>query len=240
MTDRGRSHARPVVDLPRGPNAPPIPGPRRDPRPRRPRDPRPRSVARPHHLAIPAAAALAVALIAVAAWIGTGSDVPIDASRSIDGGSLVPRARLAVPGRGGTVGGTERAPAIDWREGTLSVSVTPDRGVGLTVTTDEALVEVVGTVFDVHRAHRATRVAVTEGTVRVTCAGESQIEVHGGESHDCLPADPSALLLRVVELTRAGADPADRLSTLDRAMTRTDTRVREPRGADRLPRQGPR
>jgi hypothetical protein len=73
-------------------------------------------------------------------------------------------------------------------------------------------------VFDVHREHFATRVTVTEGTVRVRCAERPEALVRGGDALVCLPADPAALLLRVASLTRAESPAQERLDTIDRAL----------------------
>lgn len=111
------------------------------------------------------------------------------------------------------VGGTRAAPVLQWDDGLLDVKVTPHQGVDLTVSTPEATIRVVGTVFSVDRSHRATRVTVTEGTVRVTCIGGQETPVHGGDERTCLPADPASLLIRLAELNRSGASATERLET---------------------------
>lgn len=113
----------------------------------------------------------------------------------------------------GAIAGTETEPVVDWSEGSLAVAVTPHKGVHLTVSTPEATVRVVGTVFTVDRLHRATRVAVTEGTVHVTCTSGTEVAVTAGANRTCLPSDPASLLMRLAELNRAGASPAERLET---------------------------
>lgn len=161
--------------------------------------------ARPLWLAPPVLALLALVLLS-----------PTDPGVPAVSGLLSEHVALQLDGEG-TVGGTEQAPVIHWRQGTVSVSVVPDQGVALSVVTEEATVEVVGTVFDVSRAHHATEVVVSEGIVAVTCAGGSVARVEAGQAHACLPATLAPLLLRVVGLAEAGASPAARLESLDRA-----------------------
>lgn len=60
-------------------------------------------------------------------------------------------------------------------------------GSHLTVTTDEATVEVVGTTFAVLRHPEGTCVCVMDGRVRVSPAGESVIEVGAGLRRFCYP-----------------------------------------------------
>ena len=58
---------------------------------------------------------------------------------------------------------------IEWREGRLKVSVTPKQDIQLDVRTPEAVVSVVGTVFEVHRDLTGTTVSVERGQVAVRC-----------------------------------------------------------------------
>ena len=51
------------------------------------------------------------------------------------------------------------------------MEVTPDRGVRLELTTEEAVVRVVGTVFEVDRGPFGTAVAVDHGTVEGMALG---------------------------------------------------------------------
>ncbi len=60
-------------------------------------------------------------------------------------------------------------------------------GSHLTVTTEEATVEVVGTSFAVLRHPEGTCVCVMEGTVRVGPIGESMVEVGAGLRRFCYP-----------------------------------------------------
>lgn len=117
----------------------------------------------------------------------------------------------------GTIGGTAEAPRLDWVSGVAHVQVEPDQGVTLTVSTEEATVRVIGTAFDVARAHFATEVRVDHGRVGVTCAGAPERILTDGEHARCLPADLPSLLKRVAALSVAGDDPALRLESLDRA-----------------------
>ena len=60
-------------------------------------------------------------------------------------------------------------------------------GAHLTVATDEANVEVVGTTFAVLRHEEGTCVCVMEGKVRVGATGESAVEVGAGVRRFCYP-----------------------------------------------------
>jgi len=103
------------------------------------------------------------------------------------------------------------------REGRVDVEVVPERGVDLTVSTDEATVRVVGTVFSVSREAWATEVEVARGEVAVTCVGASERRLRAGQRHRCLPDDLPTLLLRASHLAQDRAPLAVRLETLDRA-----------------------
>ncbi|MBX2802050.1 MAG: FecR family protein [Myxococcales bacterium] len=118
----------------------------------------------------------------------------------------------------GDVLGTEQHREVEWREGTLTASVAPNKGLSLVVRTEEAQVRVVGTAFEVHRAHHATTVTVQRGSVAVGCVGATQeLVLQAGHSRRCLPADLASLLTRFTELTAARAPAQLRLATLDRA-----------------------
>jgi hypothetical protein len=88
------------------------------------------------------------------------------------------------------VGHVERsgaAPLVVWESGTAHLDVTPQRGLALSVRTPEAVIQVVGTVFDVHRQAHSTRVTVERGAVDVECVGNAHVLVPAGESVTCLP-----------------------------------------------------
>lgn len=156
-------------------------------------------------------AAVAVAAAAIALWwAGSGSDGP--ASLPIE------HVSMALAGEGHVVG-TREAPVLEWLSGRVDVSVTPHRGVDLTVRTPEAVVRVVGTVFAVERERRATRVSVSEGKVSVTCSGLPPVTIVAGGACTCLPAELSELLSRATELESAGAPAAERLQTIERALS---------------------
>lgn len=124
---------------------------------------------------------------------------------------------LAFEGEG-QISGTERAPVIQWESGTLSVDVTPKRGVDLTVLTPEAVVHVIGTVFTVARAERATHVEVERGTVEVICAGEALVAVHAGEGVTCQPSDLESRVARALALAQSGGAADERLDAIDAAL----------------------
>lgn len=118
----------------------------------------------------------------------------------------------------GRVGGTDDAPRIDWSAGQLAVQVEPDQGVDLQIETPDALVRVVGTVFDVDRGFLGTTVTVQRGKVEVRCAGEEPQLVPGGASAECWSAEPAALLARA----RGAAAPSVALDAAERGLTTAD------------------
>jgi hypothetical protein len=170
---------------------------------------------------------LAGGLLAAAAavWLLWPGSPPPPAERPL-AGALLQDVALSFSGEG-RLGGTEQAPVIEWESGALSVEVTPHRGVDLTVSTPEAQVRVVGTVFLVDRAEQATRVEVQRGKVEVTCVGEASVALHAGESVTCQPVDLQARVSRAVSLAQRGAPPEERLAAIDSALALAD-------GADAL------
>jgi ferric-dicitrate binding protein FerR (iron transport regulator) len=102
---------------------------------------------------------------------------------------------------------------VAWSEGTVRVEVTPDRGVSFEVTTDEAVVRVVGTVFEVERGLYGTAVAVDRGTVEVTCRGGRPAQVSAGGGARCFPSAETGAGY-VVELQRRGAPAEDWLDAV--------------------------
>lgn len=115
----------------------------------------------------------------------------------------------------GQINGTERAPHIRWEAGTLTVEVTPNRGVDLDVTTREAVVRVIGTGFTVQRDALGTRVTVAHGTVEVTCAGREPAYLHANDAAMCLPTSSAGLLARGAALRERHAPLDDVLATVD-------------------------
>ncbi len=89
---------------------------------------------------------------------------------------------------------------IDWRTGRLSVSVTPNQDIDLTVSTPEAQVSVVGTVFEVRRDALGTTVSVERGKVEVLCDGQSALYLTSEQTHTCLPTTALGLLNRALDL----------------------------------------
>ncbi len=160
----------------------------------------------PTVLAALALTAAAAALVALALRAPTAPGLP----------ELPDHVQVRFDGEG-SIGGTSDAPRLTWEAGTLHVDVEPNRGVDLTVNTDEALVRVVGTAFDVHREHFATEVVVDHGRVSVTCVGEPERFVTDGQRVLCLPEGLPTLLRRVASLSESQAAPETRLASLDRA-----------------------
>jgi len=113
------------------------------------------------------------------------------AMQSISGGDV----QLSWQGSG-NLQGSDRKPEILWDKGDLSVEVTPERGIGLTVNTREALIEVIGTGFRVHRDALGTRIDVQHGRVRVQCEKGEERFLVADEQMTCLPISAAGMLAR--------------------------------------------
>ena len=118
----------------------------------------------------------------------------------------------------GALHGTDEDLTVDWHSGTLQAEVVPNSGTRVAVQTDEALVEVVGTVFSVTRDLLGTTVAVQRGAVRVTCQGNAPEMVTADNHSTCLPTTATGLLGRAEALLEAGSSSADLMVTLDRGV----------------------
>lgn len=168
----------------------------------------------------------AAMIVGVVGWVLVASrPTPLAMNLSTGGAweshSLTAAVELRFAGAG-AVGGTTEAPHIAWERGTLNVEVTPGEGVRLSVTTREAEVRVVGTGFSVVRDPLGTRVAVTHGTVAVSCVDGSEATLDQDESMMCVPTSAAALLGRARALATAGAPPEEVVATLDRALPVAD------------------
>lgn len=115
----------------------------------------------------------------------------------------------------GQIDGTERAPRIAWSHGHLRASVTPHQGIDLRVTTQEAEVRVVGTVFTVDRDALGTRVAVERGKVEVRCVDGRRSFVRPGEIVWCEPGTAAGYLARARALQRDGSSLAAILAAVE-------------------------
>ena len=139
----------------------------------------------------------------------TSADAPIE---------VAPGVSLTVAGTG-TLAGTEQAPRLAWSAGTVDVSVEPGAGLDVRVETDEALVQVVGTVFQVERGPLGTRVGVTRGTVAVTCADGAAHTLTATLEATCVPTSAAGLLGRAQALRSGGSAAADVLASVDRGLS---------------------
>ena len=94
---------------------------------------------------------------------------------------------LDVTGRG-TVRGTDQDVQIRWLSGHLRIEVEPNTGTRLQVHTDEARVQVIGTVLSVDRGALGVAVGVEKGRVRVTCRDgwSGDVTAESGP-HTCQP-----------------------------------------------------
>jgi ferric-dicitrate binding protein FerR (iron transport regulator) len=129
-----------------------------------------------------------------------------------------PGVHLAYNSGYGELGGTTRSPEIQWISGQLEVEVEPDRGIQLSVLTEEATVRVIGTRFTVDRSDAHTVVGVERGKVEVTCSDGEQVFLTAGQQHACASRSPSKLALRALRLRERGASPEEVLTVVERGL----------------------
>lgn len=165
-------------------------------------------LARPSRRLPVAAAGLAAAALAAAALFTLRGPVRVD--RPLDNaGSVALGAEVDVvaSGHGGVVG-TDHDMEVAWSFGTLAVEVEPQRGVTLSVQTDEGRTSVVGTGFSVTRDALGTTTSVAHGRVRVLCVRGGESFLGAGESRTCPPVTATGALGRVLALDGVAAPEA--------------------------------
>jgi len=155
------------------------------------------------------------AAVALAAWPRT-APLDVQLQDGADSPAFVSETgRLALTYDGeGTVSGTEQAPRMQWRSGSVDVEVEPNRGTDFRLVTPEAEVRVLGTAFSVDRNALGTTTLVSRGRVSVQCVGGEEVELAAGQSITCWPTTPAGLLGRGRRLI--AADPPAALAALDR------------------------
>ncbi len=174
------------------------------------------------------AGAVGLALVGAAAAVAIAPllwNTPATTDRTMTFDATSPPSRvwseqvsLDADGRGVAMG-TDRNVEIDWESGTLTAHVVPNSGTKLAVVTDEARVEVVGTVFSVTRDRLGVSTRVERGEVAVTCAdGWAGSVTPQTGPHTCLPVRPALLLQRADALDEQGADDDAVLDALDRGL----------------------
>ncbi len=121
----------------------------------------------------------------------------------------------------GTVEGTGRDVVVNWREGTLHAEVEPNTGTGLSVVTDEGVVRVLGTVFNVRRDALGVTTWVERGRVQVTCEDgwSGELTATSGR-HTCLPTRPAMLLARATALRKEAGEADAVLEALELGLDR--------------------
>lgn len=173
------------------------------------------------------AGAAALACVVLLAWQLAPLDEAPPTPRAV-ALELVPSAEPTPAGPGvvltpngvGTVSGTEKNVVIDWQSGDLGVSVEHGAGIALTVHTREADVRVVGTVFEVDRDVRGTRVRVTRGKVAVQCGGGGgdAFLVVPGVDVTCMPLSGAGNLAAARSLVAEAASADEVLAAIDRGL----------------------
>ena len=99
---------------------------------------------------------------------------------------------------------------VHLNHGWIQLSVQADAKRPVSVQTEEAMVQVVGTLFTVTRDSMGTRVEVSHGTVIVTCSGQEPIALTAGGTRMCHPVAGASMLGRLNNLRDQG-QPAERL-----------------------------
>lgn len=119
----------------------------------------------------------------------------------------------------GVATGTRRDVAVAWESGTVRVEVEAHAGNRVAVETEEARIEVTGTVFSVRRDALGVTTTVERGSVAVRCADgwAGALRPEDGP-RTCWPVRPAALLGRADALLAAGAPPDEVLATVDRGL----------------------
>jgi hypothetical protein len=172
-------------------------------------------------VAAPAFALAAAALVAIVVVDREPEPVAASFSGATEGTvTVAPGVDLTLNGTG-ELSGTESAPRLAWASGKVEVSVEPGAGLDVQVHTDEALVKVVGTVFEVERGPLGTTVGVTRGKVSVTCSGSDEQFLTAEHSATCLPTTAPGLLGRARALHDAGAGSSAVMETLELGLNRS-------------------
>lgn len=155
-------------------------------------------------------AAAAVAAIGVMAWPPQAPPTLQQLALSADDWSQLQASehvQLSFSGQGSAQVEGKRHD-LDWKQGRLSVSVTPLQDIELTVRTPEANISVVGTVFEVRRDTLGTTISVERGKVSVQCGTHAATLLTMGEEQTCLPTTAVGLLNRAQDLKHTHPDDA--------------------------------
>ena len=120
-------------------------------------------------------------------------------------------------------GGEGAAWRVQWERGGVRVELDPRAEREVQVHTEEAQVDVIGTVFDVVRDPLGTTVDVERGLVRVTCTQSQETITLGiDQRHTCWPITPSGLLARAIHLADSDAPSEAQLATLGAGLALSD------------------
>ncbi len=111
---------------------------------------------------------------------------------------------------------------ITWQSGTLELTVDPAAQLTVDIQTQEAQIEVLGTILTVDRNALGTRVGVARGMVRVTCADQDALLIAAGESELCLPTTAGGLLGRAQALESQGASSEAVLQAVEQGLAIVD------------------
>lgn len=165
--------------------------------------------------------AIALAAASAAVWVAVRD--PVREVR-LEGQPVAWSGDISLGAAGhGTAHGTRGDLTVDWETGSVRVQVTPDAGNRVRVRTEEAEVEVTGTVFTVRRDALGSTTAVERGSVAVSCAdGWAGAVTPDSGPHTCWPARAGGLLGRADALIEAAAPPDDVIATVDRGLSLAD------------------
>lgn len=160
----------------------------------------------------PATALLAAAAVALnVQWTAPPAPPPSGAQVLAGVSHLQPLKTVALDyGGQGDASWEGKVVRIDWEEGTLTSSVTPQQGIDLSVHTREAVVSVVGTEFSVTRDVDGSHVSVAHGVVSVACESSGAVTLRSGQQHTCPPVSPGQWLFKIDQLFAESAD-SDRI-----------------------------
>lgn len=176
---------------------------------------------RPRHrpLAIPGLALAAVSLVAVGAWLAAADPVepavvPALTVVSLEGSRVLTDGLAVVTEGSGEARGSGKTWDLDLDRGRVHLDIAPEQGFDVDVSTGDAVVHVVGTVFSVERDALGTHVEVQRGAVQVDCLRGADLLIEGSGRHNCLPATAAGLLGRARALMDRGDADAAALESL--------------------------
>jgi len=167
----------------------------------------------------------ALALAAAATlWVVLPGDAPreltLNASGATETLTWSDQVQFEFSGHG-TVSGTSQDVTVQWDGGRIAVQVAPNTGTELSIVTDEAIIQVIGTAFTVERDGTGVTIDVTHGRVAVDCVLADSEDAHVTNeigTWTCLPLTAAGMETRADMLKETGASLQERLKIVNRGL----------------------